>query len=124
MILRRGKKRTLKVLASVEVLLLLEQESITGYGNTTDSLAVSRIWERDAFIVGEVGTVVFPHPALLDSRHLGDNCSWALIGALEEGCSLHRTRISTHSTDCLLNCLKGVHVIHCGVIVNSPLVEL
>ena len=64
---------SLKELRSIEVLLLLEEESIRSDGNASYSLAVRCIRERDALVVGEVGCIVFSLAAGDLARHFGDD---------------------------------------------------
>lgn len=91
---------------AVEVLLLLEQEGIRRQGKAACGFAVSRVRERDRFVVREVGTVIYPLAWALDARQLCRGLCWAIVGALEQGGQLDGTRIPAGSPDSLSDCLE------------------
>jgi len=59
---------SLKVLRTIEMLLLLQKMYIGNHWYTPSCLAMSRIWERNAFIACEVRTVVGSLRNLLNTR--------------------------------------------------------
>lgn len=93
--------RTFKILGPVESLLLLQEKGIGNHRDAPDGLAVGpvfmvrhfllwrndhiRIWEWVTLIVGEVGRIILTLSSLIDTRDLGRDLCWSLVGAHEEG---------------------------------------
>lgn len=98
---RRMATRTFKILGPVESLLLLQEKGIRYHRDAPDGLAVGpvfmvrhfllwrndhiRIWEWVTLIVGEIGRIILTLSSLIDTRDLGRDVCWSLVGAHEKG---------------------------------------
>jgi len=61
------------------MLLLLQQVNIANKWDSANCLAVLCVWDRDAFKVGEVWSIIFTFAAFDGARDLGDDISWPFI---------------------------------------------
>lgn len=90
------------------MLLLLKQKRVGNQRETTNVLAVRRIWEWKSFVAGEIVGVVFPLPTILDAGDLCCCSRRAVIRPLEQRRQLGSSRVDAHGAHSFTKCLRGM----------------
>jgi hypothetical protein len=115
---KKGKKLTLKIFGSVKSLLLLQEMDITHKRDATNVLAVKRIRQGDAFVVGEICAVVFAKTSLNHARYFCYNVGRAFVvgHVVSNTRASHFTLFGTleASSDRFQRVLERIHLIAVG----------